>query len=950
MNEPLTSFLPGPPPGLDVSSCEREPIQIPGAIQPHGALIAVRADDWLVTHVSANLRSILDRPVEAVLGHPLEEAIGEPAFRMLQAAGNRERVVLGFVHSIPGTDGRILHMSAHQSGSRICLDIEPLLPESGQKMPMTVVHSVLETFKHATSQIQLCELAIHGLKAITGYDRAMVYRFGEGGQGEVIAEAHADQLEPYLGNHYPSTDIPAQARRQYLRQRVGAVADSSYDPVPLLVDPALDDGSPLDLTHSTLRSVSPIHREFMRNMGTAASLSIGLTYEKELWGLLICHHESPRIVDPEMRAIVDMIGQVVSLLLGTLGEADIYTQRLDRDTSLRRLINRLSAPGPLPEALAATEVDLLHLVNASGALVRVGGKLFRLGRIPSWPVAQRALELLQHEAHHEVLAVDDLGVRYPELADCAVEASGALLLPLAPGPEDVILWFRPELSRTVTWGGDPTKKETSDPVTGETRVSPRTSFAAWKQVTTGRSAPWTEADLTLARTLRGAIEIEVAQRAKAELAWLHHYQELSDNLELKVEQRSRALEAETRERQKAEATLLQSQKMEAIGQLTGGVAHDFNNVLAAVLGNLELARAYSSSPVLDRFLQNAQHAAERGAKLTDHLLSFARKQPLRREPCQLNRLSMRFKDLITRAIGPTIEVRMDLADDLWTVMADSTQFEMALLNLAVNARDAMPEGGRLVITTANVAATSPRLPSDLDPGDYACVSVQDNGTGMTAEVAGRAFEPFYTTKPVGKGTGLGLSQVYGFCKQLGGTATLSSKSSAGTRVDLLFPRAVEVASMATLAPVLHAQPLPNVPIKSARLLVIDDEPDVLTVTVDTLRSLGFNVVAVESARLGLELLDKGVPVDLVVTDFSMPEMNGLEFIRRVHVSHPNLPCLLVTGYADVSDPANASAGDIMILRKPYRMKQLAATVGQLLVQTEGQGRPGAHPAPQSTIH
>ena len=949
MNRPQPLPLSAPAPGLDPSSCEREQIHIPGAIQPHGALLAVRADDWLVTHVSANLESILDQPIEAVLGHPLEEAIGEAAFRMLQGSGStRERTVLGFVHSIPGTDGRILHVSAHRSGSRIVIDIEPMLPGAGQRMPMTVVHSVLETFKHATSQIQLCELAIRGLRAITGYDRVMVYRFGEEGHGEVIAETHAEQLEPYLGNHYPTTDIPAQARRQLQRQRIGAIADSSYRPVPLLVDQALDDGSPLDLTHSSLRSVSPIHCEFMRNMGTAASLSLSLLYEKKLWGLLICHHETPRVADPELLATADMIGQVVSLLLGTLGEVEDYTQRLDRDASLRTLISRLSAPLPLPKALEAAEVELLHLVHASGALVRIGNSLFRLGQMPSWQLAQRALTLLQHAAGSEMLAVDDLGLRYPELAACASEASGALLLPLAPGIDDVILWFRPELSRTITWAGNPTKVERLDPATEEKQLSPRESFAAWSQITHGRSAPWTEADLAVADTLRSAIKIEMAQRAKAELAWLHHYQELSDKLELKIEQRSRALEVETKERLKAEAISMQAQKMEAIGQLTGGVAHDFNNVLAAVLGNLELARAHPSGPALDRFLQNAQHAAERGAKLTGHLLAFARKQPLRREQCNLNQLSVRFKDLITCAIGPTIEVSMDLADQLWTVMADSTQFEMALLNLAVNARDAMPEGGKLVIATANVGALSPDLPSELDRGDYACVSVQDHGTGMSAEVASKAFEPFYTTKPVGKGTGLGLSQVYGFCKQLGGTAMLSSKLGTGTRVDLLFPRAVEVAPMALPAPVLHAQPLPNVQVNSARLLVIDDEPDVLNVTVNTLRSLGFSVVAAESVKVGLELLENGVLVDLVVTDYSMPEMNGIEFIRHVHRTHPDLPCLLVTGYADVSDPVTASTQSVMILRKPYRMKQLAATVGQLLTTVDG--RSNASTSLPSTIH
>ncbi len=938
MNPPWETYLQVPPPGLDLASCEREQIHIPGAIQPHGALIAALAGTWQITHASANLEQILGRRPDEVLGRTLDTVLGEPAFRVLQAAGSRERTALGIVHSLPGMDGRFLHLNAHKSGARMCLDIEPLAVDPAQRPPLTVVHSVLETFKHATSQKQLCELAIQGLKGITGYERVMVYRFGDGGHGEVIAEIHTPHLEPYLGNHYPTTDIPPQARRQYLRQRVGSIADSSYVPVKLLTDTALDDGSPLDLTCSSLRSVSPMHLEFMRNMGTAASLSIGLAVNSELWGLLICHHSTPRIVDPEMRAVADMIGQVVSLLLGTLADAEVFAQRLNRDASLRGLISQLAVAVPLPEALAEAGSDLLRLMRASGAVVRVAGSLFAIGSTPPLDVAERVLQVLQPDAAGTPIAINDLGLRHAEFASCMSEASGVLLLPLAPGPENVILWFRPELSRTVTWAGNPGEHAVVDPSTGQ--VSPRRSFAAWQQVVTGCAAPWTESDLAIARTLRGAIEVEVAQRAKAELAWLRHYQDLSDSLELKVQQRTRALEAEIIERQKAEDTLQQAQKMESIGQLTGGVAHDFNNVLAAVFGNLDLAQSRTTDLKTKRFLQNAQLAADRGAKLTGHLLSFARRQPLKREPCDLNLLSMRFTDLITRAIGSAIEVRLVLAKDLWTVIADATQFEMALLNLAVNARDAMPDGGKLVIRTSNIASGSPDLPSDLDPGDYVCVSLQDIGTGMNAIVASRAFEPFYTTKDVGRGTGLGLSQVYGFSKQLGGTSMLTSVVGSGTNVSVFFPRLHERQSQEVVIagpiPVLMAMPPAGASMKNKRLLVIDDEPDVRDATVESLRDLGFNVIAADSARLGLEILEAGVPMDLIVTDFSMPEMNGVEFIRRAQLARPELPCLLVTGYAAIGDSVSVASETITILRKPYRLKELSTAVGELLSHGTGQ--------------
>jgi diguanylate cyclase (GGDEF)-like protein len=357
------------------------------------------------------------------------------------------------------------------------------------------------------------------------YDRVLAYRFAQDGHGEVIAEARAVRLKPYLGLRYPATDIPLQARRQYLLHPIGMIADSNYEPVPLLADPALDYGTPLDLTHSALRSVSPLHREYMRNMKTAASLTIGLAHEQQLWGMLVCHHATPRVVGPELRAVAAMIGQVVSLMLGSLGEAERYAQQLERVAGLRALSARLASPLPLPEALAAAAPELLRLVAAGGALVRISGSHFCVGHTPAQPEAEHALALLLPEAGDEVLAIDDLSLRNRELAGCARLGSGALLLPLGRGTEDAILWFRPEISQTLTWGGNP--GECSAMNVGAGVPSPRTSFAAWKEVVKGKSAPWAPSDLALARELGTAIAAEEAQRIKAELARLRHYDALT---------------------------------------------------------------------------------------------------------------------------------------------------------------------------------------------------------------------------------------------------------------------------------------------------------------------------------------------------------------------------------------------------------------------------------------
>jgi diguanylate cyclase (GGDEF)-like protein/PAS domain S-box-containing protein len=514
MNVYVESSPKGASPALDLSSCASEPIHIPGAIQPHGAVLAALANGLLVTHASANLAAILGPPVEAVLGRPLENAIGAAACRALLDTGPGGGVTPELVHFLSLPDGSMLYLRAHRTGQHICVDIEPLQFEPLQSRPISLARSVLKTFEHAASVIELCELAVQGLKAISGYDRVMAYRFWEDGHGEVIAEAREASLKAYLGQHYPASDIPPQARALYLRQRVGAIANSSYTPVPLCADPTLDDGTPLDLTHSALRSASPIHCEYMRNMNTAASLTIGLAYGPDLWGMLVCHHTKPRCAGSELRAAADMIGQVVSLLLVSTGEAELLAQRLQRNAILRALADRLAAPVPLPEAFAAAEAELLHLVGATGALVRLSGTLVCLGRTPSLAVTKSALAVLKSLPGDDPMAVDDLGVRYPELASSISEASGAMLLPLASG-DDVILWFRPELERTLVWGGNPA--DHALPKTATARISPRTSFAAWKETVKGHCTPWTKADLALARELRNAVAAEVAKRAQSAL-------------------------------------------------------------------------------------------------------------------------------------------------------------------------------------------------------------------------------------------------------------------------------------------------------------------------------------------------------------------------------------------------------------------------------------------------
>jgi PAS domain S-box-containing protein len=500
----------------DISECAREPIHIPNAVQPHGALLAASLDGTRITHASANLNEFLEVRAADVLGKPLSFALGDTVCRQLVGSGDLGEPVGDQYCSIVGRHGVHLRIRSFHSDLRLCVDVERIIGQGTEKPDLTSAHGVLSSFRNAGSVSELCELAVQGLRSITGYDRVMAYRFSPEGHGEVIAEALADDLEPYLGQHYPASDIPEQARRLYLRQRVGVIADSGYEPVSLLVDPG-DTRVPLDLTRSVFRSVSPVHREFMRNMNTAASMTVGIErsidpLKPELWGMIVCHHQSPRFSGPEVRAVAELIGQVLSLLIGNLASAEVSRQQIERHATLARIIERLGHPDSILDALLDVKAELLHLVNATGAVIRLHNEVVCIGRTPERPVIDALFSLLRADSNGEMLAVEDLSAHGPIFADCRDLCSGALMLPLWQHDDNAIVWIRPEQSQTITWGGNPAKPTQADARTG--RIGPRASFSAWKDVVLGRCLPWSAASLALAAELRSGIQSEIARRSK----------------------------------------------------------------------------------------------------------------------------------------------------------------------------------------------------------------------------------------------------------------------------------------------------------------------------------------------------------------------------------------------------------------------------------------------------
>lgn len=432
---------------------------------------------------------------------------------------------------------------------------------------------------------------------------------------------------------------------------------------------------------------------------------------------------------------------------------------------------------------------------------------------------------------------------------------------------------------------------------------------------------WTEDELVTIRavTQRSWAHVERAGAA-AEI------RKLATALEQRVEERTTQLTA-------AEAALRQSQKMEAVGQLTGGLAHDFNNLLAGISGSLELIalrvrqRRYSE---LDRYFFAADLAIKSAAALTHRLLAFSRRQALDPKPTDINQLIWGMEELIQRTAGPSIDVEVTTAPDIWPVLVDRHQLENALLNLCINARDAMPHGGRLTIVTANGTIDDEQARvADMPPGDYVSMCVIDTGEGMTADVIAKAFDPFFTTKPLGQGTGLGLSMTYGFARQSGGQVRIESSVGEGATLHIFLPRYCGELPQSEAPPTIAGTDASG---DGEVVLLIDDEPAIRMVLTEVLTDAGYNVIEAADGPTGLRLLESAEAVDLLITDVGLPGgIDGLQVAQLGRKQRPGLKVLLITGYAERAALSNTPLSTGMsILTKPFEMMMLTAKIRALL--------------------
>jgi signal transduction histidine kinase len=435
-------------------------------------------------------------------------------------------------------------------------------------------------------------------------------------------------------------------------------------------------------------------------------------------------------------------------------------------------------------------------------------------------------------------------------------------------------------------------------------------------------------------------EIEVRERAETEL------RQANESLESRVAERTAtltqtvvALHKEAADRERAEAALRQSQKMEAIGQLTGGIAHDFNNMLASISGNLEMTRrrvAQGRTADLGRYIEAALGSTARAGTLTHRLLAFSRRQTLAPQPTNLNRMVQDMQELFADTLGPGIRIETKLSPEVWMTRCDPNQLESALLNLVINARDAMPGGGSLIIETANARPPDLQGGPDAVPrpqtsAEYVSLSVTDTGIGMTPEVLARAFDPFFTTKPLGQGTGLGLSMIYGFVRQSNGEVVLSSQKGFGATATIYLPR-YKGTEPSTPAPAPIPVSCPPVVATEATVLIVEDEPNIRSVLVDLLEDVGYTVVAAEEGSSALKVVESPARIDLLVSDIGLPaNVDGLKLANAARQRRPALKVLFITGYSEYSVVGDhLQAGSVQVLTKPFTLGTLASKVQSII--------------------
>lgn len=736
-----------------LANCSREPIHIPGAIQPFGVLLALDCADERIEYCAANVASAFGVDAQRALGMKPVDLLGadllkdspshdfeahEPA-RIVVSAGGQGRTWDVFVHR-------------HQGRSIIELESTDTADSEAGRPLRSSLRRAISALDTSRSVRELCDRACEAVRTLTGFDGVMVYKFHADGHGEVIAESKGDEFAKYLGLHYPASDIPLQARAMFLSNWVRMIPARDYEPVPVLAAPGVN--APLDLGRSLLRSVSPIHIEYLRNMGVAASLTLSLIHNGELWGLIACHHYgSPKHLSFETRAACETLARLASSQLGRMGELETRASRERASDVLRQLEASMKGQSDLSEGLVNGARTALDLVECRGAAVHsYNGTWLSLGSAPPTEQLVALARWLTQQGKPDVFQTNNLAAEYPPAESFKDVASGLLAIRIPKGDMNYLMWFRPEALQTVTWAGNPDKPVTQS--SGSTRLAPRASFDAWKQVVHLTSMPWATWELEAASVLRGSILTIDLQR-----------------------QYEREVEA------RASAELANEQKE----QLLAMVSHDLKNPVHSLMVGITLMQKTMSADSLSRssdVLEGMNRSLKGMNHLIDDLLSVSKLESgTATLEIRENSVEELLKDVVQLLQPIAIERGISFETELepsagFRLRADRNRLLQVFSNLVGNALKFTPPQGKV------------RLRAEKGTRET-CFVVSDTGSGIAEENLPFVFDRFWQARQTQRlGTGLGLSIAKGIVEAHGGRIWVESNLGSGSTFRFTIPHRI----------------------------------------------------------------------------------------------------------------------------------------------------------------
>ena len=734
---------------LDVTDCEREPIHVPGFIQPHGILLAINQSDLTITQASANTLPYLGRTARELAGAPLSEVLDDHSLGALRAALDSEQLSRTPLHVFSQQGGREnFHVLAHRFEEVLILEWERAATDALSFHNLyALVSSAVARLENASDSDALCRIAASEMQRLTGLDKVMIYLFDDDWNGTVVAEARVAEMDAYLGLRFPASDIPRQARELYLLNKLRLIADVHATPVPIVPNPNPQTGRALDLTYSTLRSVSPIHIEYLKNMGVGASMSVSIAQENRLVGLFACHHRSAKYLSYEVRTACAFLGQVLALQLAAQRRNSEREERLRAAQINAQLLEKMARSENYRAALSENQHELLALTNAQGAALCAGEECVLLGQTPEENAVRSIVAWLETQKK-TIVATHSL--RSALEVDEALEmesACGVLAVATSVLHGNFILWFRPEIAQTVNWAGNPNKTVERDE-SGQARLHPRQSFEVWKETVREQSLPWSQGEIAAAGKLRAAI-VNIVLRQAEERAQLTTQLERSN------------------------------QELEAFSY---SVSHDLRAPFRHITGFSSLLKKHLGDSLDEtgaRYLETISESAHYAGTLVDNVLAFSRmgRAEMRLGSIDMAQLVEEVRAVLQQENGSR-HIEWQVAP-LPIIRGDLSMMRLAIQNLLSNA---------VKYTRARDVAVI-RIGCQENEDEW-LFAVEDNGVGFDMRYVDKLFGVFQRLHRAEEyeGTGIGLANTQRILVRHGGRIWAASEVDKGAKFSFALPK------------------------------------------------------------------------------------------------------------------------------------------------------------------